>query len=321
MTLPRSKTVLPDSPGYYHCVTRCVRRAWLCGSDSASGKNYDHRRKWIETRLLELAEVFSIGLYAYAVMSNHVHVVLHTDPTLPFTWSDEEVASRWSSLSRDLSSDRAGRPCGMKTPRHEALLLDRERLGELRLRLGSLSWFMRFLNEAIARAANREDGCTGRFWEGRFRCQYLADEDALLGCMTYVDLNPVRAGLADKPEESDFTSVRRRVDRCEHEPAAMERPIGALAGARNDQALSLNLSAYLELLRWTAHQHGSTLEVTPTSRMPNGLKSAQCSQSHWLRLTSSLESAFGAAVGARSSLRRFAATTGRKWVRGTSCAW
>ena len=105
MAYPRSFTVDPDSPGFYHCVSRCVRRAWLCGEDPLTGRNFDHRRAWIEKRLIDLAESFAVGLYAWAVMGNHTHVVLRVDPGLPSAWSDEEVAYRWARLGRTLDSE------------------------------------------------------------------------------------------------------------------------------------------------------------------------------------------------------------------------
>jgi REP element-mobilizing transposase RayT len=106
MAYPRSMTVASDAPGFYHCISRCVRRAWLCGEDPVTGRNFDHRRAWIEQRLIELSESFAVGLYAWAVMSNHTHVVLRIDPTVTQTWSDEETARRWSRLSRTLEPEQ-----------------------------------------------------------------------------------------------------------------------------------------------------------------------------------------------------------------------
>jgi hypothetical protein len=165
MTSARSLLVDPDTPGFYHCISRCVRRAWLWGVDPYSGTSYEHRRAWIEQRLLQLAEIFAVGVYAYAVMSNHVHVVLRIDPTAAATWTDEEVVMRWVRLfpaTIDGEPDEAG--CRTK---EQTLLGNADRLIACRQRLGSLAWFMKALNEPIARRANREDACTGRFW-GRF---------------------------------------------------------------------------------------------------------------------------------------------------------
>lgn len=92
-----------------------------------------------------------------------------------------------------------------------ARLANAEHLDLIRQRLGSISWLMRALNEPIARMANREDGCTGRFWEGRFKCQALLDEQAVLSCMAYVDLNPVRAGMCETLRDSEHTSIPYRL--------------------------------------------------------------------------------------------------------------
>jgi hypothetical protein len=167
MRYPRHHIVDPSSAGFFHCVSRCVRRAFLCGEDAYTGRSYEHRKTWVEERLLLLAECFAVGLYAYAVMSNHVHVVLHVDPQAAQGWSDEDVAQRWVRLFPACVGDVLDEDlCQEKVQRLQG---DTARMAELRRCLGSVSWFMRCLNEPIARRANHEDGCTGRFWEGRFK--------------------------------------------------------------------------------------------------------------------------------------------------------
>ncbi len=244
MTSPRSQLIDPTSPGYYHCVSRCVRRAFLCGSDSISGKDFEHRKAWVEDRVLALAECFAVGIYAYAVMSNHLHVVVHVDPVTAEGWSAEEVARRWVCLFPVREQGEVDEEaCGLRA---QVLAGDPIRIVELRARLASISWFMRCLSEPIARRANREDNCTGRFWEGRFKCQALLDDAAVLACMAYVDLNPIRAGMAPSLETSNHTSIRNRLIRFQSDTAnAGLEPVAGPASS----GLPLGLSEYLVLPR------------------------------------------------------------------------
>jgi hypothetical protein len=160
MTSARSLLVDPDAPGFYHCISRRVRRAWLCGINPYNGTSYKHRRAWVEQRLLEFSEIFAVGIHAYAVMSNHMHVVLRIDPSAALAWNDEDVAMRWVRLfPATVDGERDDDGCRLK---EQTLLGNAERLAVCRQRLGSLAWFMRSLNEPIARQA--EDACTGRFW-------------------------------------------------------------------------------------------------------------------------------------------------------------
>ena len=208
--IPRGLIIDQSRVGIYHCVQRCVRRAMLCGRDAASGKDYEHRKAWIRSRLEFLAGQFGIDVLGYSVLSNHFHVVLRNRPDIVRGWSDDEVARRWWNLfPMRKDGDRPAEPEEHELARLKA---DPDVLAELRRRLASISWLMRCLAEPIARRANREDGCTGRFFEGRYKCQRLLDESAVLACSVYVDLNPVRAGVAQTPEESQFTSVHDRVE-------------------------------------------------------------------------------------------------------------
>lgn len=210
MTQSREHQVCLDATPFYHCYVRCVRRAYLCGDDFSNGENYDHRKQWIVSRLKFLSYVFSIDICAYAIMSNHYHVVLHVDKARALAWSKEEVAERWMQLYKgNLLVDRwLAKPALVDAATMEKV---DDIIECWRERLYDMSWFMRGVNECIARMANEEENCRGRFWEGRFKSQALLDEAALLSCMAYVDLNPVRAAMEESLHESDFTSVQARL--------------------------------------------------------------------------------------------------------------
>ena len=218
---PRRDIVANDEIGVYHCIARCVRRAFLCGVDPITGNDYEHRKQWIRDRLEHLASVFAIEVCGYAVMSNHIHVVLRARPDLAADWTDEEVALQWRRLY-PLRDPATGLPTEPAKHDVSTITSNPARVAELRDRLASLSWFMRCLSEPIARAANKEDRCTGRFWEGRFRSVALLDDAAILACSIYVDLNPIRAGIADTPEQSEFTSA---FDRIRSLPGARDRSV------------------------------------------------------------------------------------------------
>ena len=199
---------LADTP-YYHITSRCVRRAFLCGVDHYSGINYEHRRQWVVDRIRLLSSLFAIDICAYAVMNNHYHLVLKLCPGQIEELSDDDVMDRWCALFKG--------PLLVQRLREgeELKQFERTTVSEIvnvwRKKLASISWFMRCLNQPIARQANLEDECSGKFWESRFTSQALKSEEALLSCMTYVDLNPVRAGITDRPENSSHTSIRERL--------------------------------------------------------------------------------------------------------------
>lgn len=316
MTSPRSQLVDADAPGFYHCISRCVRRAFLCGEDALTGRSFEHRKQWVEDRLLELAEVFAVGVYAYAVMSNHFHVVVHVDPSATFAWSPDEVAQRWVRLTPvrvDGEIDDAA--CAARAT---ALAGNAERTAVLRQRLGSLSWFMRFLNEPIARRANREDGCTGHFWEARFKCQALLDDAAVLACMAYVDLNPIRAGLAPDLPGSSHTSARRRLDGAA--PIDASTPLTPVAGAVAASAIPATLLEYLELTDWTGRiarpdKRGSIAASTPPILRKLGLAADQ-----WHTQATGIEQRYWRAVGAVDALIEKARDLGQFWLKGAGAA-
>ena len=241
MPQPRSSLVsLSDTP-WYHVVSRCVRRAYLCGEDAHSGRSFEHRRGWIVERLEQLAGVFAVDVAAYAVMSNHFHIVVRIDAERVQGWDADEVLRRWTQVfSGPLLVQRyLADPASLGEGETGAVL---DWVETYRSRLGDLSWYMRVFNESIARMANAEDGVTGRFWEGRFKSQALLDDAAVLTAMAYVDLNPIRAKLADTPETSDYTAIAERLAEL-HGRAPDSPPPGSTSPASDGPADDSGLPA------------------------------------------------------------------------------
>jgi len=250
MTTPRCQLVDSDTPLFYHLVSRCVRRSWLCGWDQTTRRNYAHRKHWLITRLNQLSKAFAVEVHAYSIMSNHFHLVVFYDPTAPARWSDEEVVERWliafpiTSQSDSADADRV-RAC------RQAWLADPERLQHMRGCLGSLSAFMKYLKQPIARRANLEDGCTGHFFEQRFYSGALLSKEAVIAAMAYVDLNPIRANLARSIEKIRQASISERLTASANAPELLEALLQPIISGLDDQsspALGVTLADYIDKL-------------------------------------------------------------------------
>jgi REP element-mobilizing transposase RayT len=317
MTLPRRQLIAAEATPYYHCVSRCVRRAFLCGNDSFSGRCFDHRKQWIEDRLLFLAQVFAMDLCAYAVMSNHVHVVLHIALARANRWSDLEVCVRWHRLFNGTSlSQKLVR--GEQLQEFELPVLARS-VQEWRSRLASISWFMKCVNEPLARLANEEDGCTGKFWESRFKSQALLDEKALAACLAYVDLNPVRAGIAETPEASEHTSIRRRIQQLRTQENDLLLPFVGNPREPMPEGLPFRFEDYLELVDYTGRVLRDDKRGHIDPHLPGILERLDFSPREWAHLTRHFERRFKHFVGGVLALEKAVVAFGLK--RRTGLRW
>ena len=316
MPTPRKAQIsLQDTP-YYHCVSRCVRRGFLCGKDEITKKDYSYRRKWLEDRLLEISQIFAIDICAYAIMDNHFHVVLHIDEEQAKAWTTEQVLHHWhKEYKGTLLTQRymnENERLNMSSPEIDAVISS---ANIYRQRLYSISWFMKSINEHIARKANKEDDCTGHFWEGRFKSQALLDEASLIACMAYVDLNPIRADIAATPENSDNTSIKKRINEITKstttnsvtgkksntpQPNILMPFVGS---PRDDipKGIPFNLLDYIELVNETGKvirqdKRGYIANKTPI------LERIGIDSTHWLTLTTEFEQHFTGAASHEEQL-------------------
>ncbi len=227
MTVPRRQLVDPEVTRYYHCISRCVRRAFLCG------EGYEHRKQWIEDRLELLAANFALSVCGFSVMDNHLHVLVRLDVDVADKWSDTEVVRRWLAVYPPRTLDK-GNPQLVKAF-VQRVAQDAKRVATYRQRLQELGWFMKALKEPLARMANREDDCRGTFWESRYKSIAILDKESLLASCAYIDLNLLAAGLAATPEASHHTSIRQRVQHARRKgklAALKEAAKGSVAGSR-----------------------------------------------------------------------------------------
>ena len=224
-----------------------------------------------------------------------------------------------------LRKDADGKPREPTESELDTIRNNPDRLAMIRRRLSDISWWMRLLCQPLAAMANKEEGQPGRFWQGRFRGVRLCDDAAVLACAAYVDLNPIRAALAETLETSDFTSIQRRIESLPGQrgrPAAAARdrflapvqiderrdPLGPVPSelpcrASDKGFLPISVTQYVQLLDWTARQvvRGKA-GVTPAD-MPDVLDRIGLSPREWGGLIRDFGRIFSLVAGLPSTLK------------------
>jgi hypothetical protein len=245
-------------------------------------------------------------------------------------WTDQQVIEQWTRLYKGhVLADRYLVGEEMSKAEWSALsgLIEK-----WRLRLYDISWFMRCMNEHLAQRANAEDQCKGRFWEGRFKSQALLDEGALLTCMSYVDLNPIRAGLAKTPEQSDFTSIQERIEvyvkhqnkrKAKQSPKQQPTKLRSFKRPKDTdpgKSIDFQLNDYLRLVDWT----GRAIRENKKGAIPNDLapilERIGLNPDAWLKSVSHYNKNYFSVLGAIDRIKAFAQVQKKSWHRGQRAA-
>lgn len=319
MTVPRSEIFEPNEIGMYHCISRCVRRAYLCGFDSVTKNSYEHRRTWIRERLAFLVDVFSIELISYSIMMNHLHTLIRNRPDVARAWSPKEVARRWRLLFPYRWEN--GRPAEPNKREIMAIANDLELVEIYRERLSSISWFNRCLCEYLARKANYEDECKGRFWEGRFKSQKVYDTSGIIACSAYIDLNPIRAKIATTPEDSDFTSIQDRIRALRNKSYSIKLNSNSPRLISIEEATNgrLTTEQYLQVVDCTGRIYKEGKGRIP-KEIEDIFSRIKINPEMWVDTISNYRYKFRRIIGPAEQLIHAAKKIGKQWFHGINAA-
>jgi len=330
----------------FHTVSKVTRGGRLFGIDPLTGKDFSHRKAWIEKLIKHFAGQFAIDVLSFSVMSNHHHQLLRSRPDVAKTWDDTEVARRWLMICPK-RKDENNNPMDPLESELDVIRNNPAKVEEIRVRLSDVSWWMRLINQDVAQKANKEDDASGRFFEDRFKGIPVIDEATVLACSVYVDLNWIRACMADTIEQSDFTSGQRRfqalkahrelfegfggnsavaqrlkladsflapVNLCE----ATESP-GPIPSVSDDRCsdkgfVPMTAEAYLELVDWSARQVASGKPGSTPTSLPPVLERLGLKPTVWLKLVKNFDDLFKTMAGFPENIdQQRAIGTGRRF--------
>ena len=319
MAYPRSKTVNLDVTEYYHLVSRCVRKCFLCGIDKESGRSYEHRKEWVQNRLIALDQVFCIDICSYAVMSNHTHLVLKVNRGHANQLSERQVLERWHLMFQGTKLTREFLRTGQYPEDVKSKTALRKSIKKFRKRLYDLSWYMKSLNEYIAKRANKEDDCTGHFWEGRYFAQAILDFSALTATMAYVDVNPFRAGLVKLPEHAKYTSLHQRITALRMGiKLKFLRNFRSNSNSSSNNCIDMFFTEYLEIIDFFCQRIMLKNDNMMFIESPPIIKRLNLQEDEFVDITQNIENYFPIAIGNQNRMEEFKKATGRTRIKGAT---
>ncbi len=332
MPYPRSKIISKTIDGHYHLTSRCVRGAYLLNPDNT--KEHKRRKKWIINKMIFLSQIFYIGIDAFAIMDNHMHVVVETKYLEADSADAEDIAFRWLYL-HPKKRDKKGLPIPPSRDEIKKFIKNSEEIEAVRAKLRDLSYYMKELNQTIAKKINKEDETMGRFWQGRFNSIYLPEEGAVLKCMMYVDLNEVRALIAKSPECSKFSSCYRRIkaefarEKLKKEPnneiareeSKLDNWLEPVFNTKKKRGyLNITFNEYLELLDWTGRQIMDNKRGAISESLEPILKRVGLKSDKWIDTFLSFGKDFKRVAGSEEAIRKHANDVHKNWFQGIGCA-
>ncbi len=324
MTYPRSQTISQTEDGHYHIISSCVRGAFLL--NNTEPEKYNLRKKWVQEKMISLSKIFYIDIFGYALMDSHMHIVLGTRYFQADKASRKDVAKRWLTLH----PKRRGKTTPTEKDINE-LANNKKEVEVCRKKLRDVSWYMKALNQYIARRANLEDNVKGRFWQGRFESIALPESSAILKCLMYVELNPIRAKIAETPETSKFTScydrikahLARKKAKTNNNSKDKEKDswlAQIFDTPKSKGILHMTFEEYLDLLDWTGREIRKDKRGAIPDNLAPILERLGLRTNHWADSFESFRHDFRRVAGSEETIRAYAKKANKKWFHGISAA-
>ena len=341
----RRDIVDPTEVAIYHCWNRCVRGFFMLADRTEKEELREDRRGWVREVQMAVAALFGIEVAFYAILGNHLHLLLRSRPDVVANWSDQEVVRRWLAIAR--IKRNGSLDIGEITQKQiEAELRKEGRVATLRRRLSHVSWFMGTVCEHVSRRVNAADGQEGTCWSGRFKVRLLVDTYACLLCAMYIDLNVVRAGMAHTPEASRYTSIFDRVAAMKQEVVYLDtsgckvfegrvpddwlcelflditQPVNApghfksrtSSRASDKGILPVTLKEYLQLVD-DAGRRLVDKKASISASLPPIVERLKIDIDSWVKAIAGYEEWFGLAIGTAAGLAAAAQRLNRKWFQ------
>jgi REP element-mobilizing transposase RayT len=170
--------IIDDQSTVYHVMSRTALDGFPLGNIE---------KDFMLDLIRRYAALYLVEILGFCLMGNHFHILVRVIPDYKFT--DEDILKRYVDFYGD-----------------ERIFAD-GLVPSLRLKLSNLSEFMREIKVNFARFYNRRHNRRGYFWGDRFKSVIVENGETLINCLAYIDLNPLRAGLVERPEQYRWNSL------------------------------------------------------------------------------------------------------------------
>ncbi len=179
--MPRiARLIVKGEATVYHVMSRTALEGFVIG---------DIEKEYFLNLIKRLSRIYFAEVLGFCLMGNHFHLLVRMHPGDDV--DDEEIMRRFSEYHGE----------------DEEVVLGKDQIPYMREKWSSLSEYMKEIKQGFSRFYNRRHGRKGFFWSERFKSLIVDNGETLINCLAYIDLNPVRAGIVDRPEQYRWCSM------------------------------------------------------------------------------------------------------------------